>query len=48
MIKKSYEINKSLNEDFFLLYGDDTGLIEELINKNFKYKKKFRDKSQKS
>lgn len=36
MIKKSYEINKSLNEDFFLLYGENIGLIEELINKNFK------------
>ncbi len=36
MIKKSYEINKYLNADFFLLYGENTGLIEELINKNFK------------
>ncbi len=38
MIIKSYELKRKLNEknDFYLLYGQNSGLIEDIINKNLK------------
>ena len=38
MIIKSYELKKNIkkNVNFYLLYGQNNGLIEEVINKNLK------------
>lgn len=39
MIKKNFELNNYCNDfNFFLFYGENIGLIEDLINENFKSK----------
>ena len=47
MIIKSYEVNKASNlkNNFFLFYGENQGLKEEKISKNFK--KNFKNKTYK-